>query len=49
MHHGDVKSFVKSKRENNINVKEFPLVYNKLVDQYTVLLAVHYVMYMYNY
>ena len=26
MHHGDVKSFVKSKRENSIKVEEFPPV-----------------------
>ena len=27
MHHGDVKSFVKSKRGSNIELKEFPEVY----------------------
>ena len=26
MHHGDVKSFVKSKRANSVKVKEYPLV-----------------------
>ena len=26
MHHGDIKSFVKSKRENNIKVEKYPSV-----------------------
>ena len=26
MHHGDIRSFIKSKRENNINIEEFPAV-----------------------
>ena len=26
MHHGDVKSFVKSKRGNSVKVEEYPLV-----------------------
>ena len=26
MHHGDVKSFIRSKRGNNVEVKKFPLV-----------------------
>ena len=26
MHHGDVKSFLKSKRANNIKIEEYPLV-----------------------
>ena len=26
MHHGDVRSFIKSKRANNVKVESFPLV-----------------------
>ena len=37
MHHGDVKSYVKSKRANTIKVEEFPQVYNKLAVPYIVL------------
>ena len=29
MHHGDVKSFVKSKRGNSIKVEEYPMVWLK--------------------
>ena len=29
MHHGDVKSFVKSKRGNSVKVEEYPMVWLK--------------------
>ena len=42
MHHGDVRSYVKSKRENNIKVDEFPPVRLNINTYVRMLYACYY-------